>query len=947
MVDGSGPAVREPVFFGSGGSGVNDGVARVRGTGMAGYPEAGGVGQGRGDMDGGRGGSGTVGNREFAGCEGAEGVFDQCEVEIDGVEVSRVGVAEEGIGAGAAFCADELEIGGADGGAGEAGHEGGSGGAAEVDSEVEVSGGEVAPKWEVGAIVEVGEGGIGIEEGCEGGGGARRDKGEVGAWENAAENPQRRGGEDEVSDAFRLDEEDAGRGGHFGMTDVDVRGHVWEVQPAKREVVLWWERYLGDRSQYSCGNGAETVSSHAFRMSERYEIKRRIGQGGVGAVYEAFDTLLNRGVAIKRLLSEEESEVAEGGLGTDLTKEAAILSSLHHPNIITLYDIAHDEEGAFVVMELIDGETIEDVVKRGAMTEEDFGVVVEQTLGALVAAQEKSLLHRDIKPTNIMVQWLEGGGFQTKILDFGLAKYSAVPALQTVDHGGAILGSIYFLAPEQFERIPLDPRTDLYALGCVFYYCLTKSYPFDGESAPDVMMAHLEHRVEPLEEIRPDLPGALCAWVMRLMSREMDDRPSDARAALKEYRWMVDNPEDGAVPVLEAVRPPAVAFAGEAAGGGPDGGTDGVGSKSGRLIMGSAAPSREQLRRSLTSRSVATLDGGGGGGLGAIPVAVADYGAVDAGGTGVRIPKVAVIFSLVAVLAIVGVVVAVLLNRDGTAPGTAPNEGAGVPVGPVEKGPVPVTQDGIPSEGLAAHYLGWRGVLKGEGEEANSGDVVWGWEDQAPYLGGNVLRVPEGVQGGGPIFKKLDKAEIGALKGPTPGLQFSPGDALGIASSDVLGIPNNWEGGMSVCVALRAADGTHPRTLRFFGPGGEANVAKLEFLGESFSGGVGLGEGAPQFSTVKVNKDGFAIVTLVWDRGGKSQRLFSRLPKSGRNSGRMVRGEGGPDAIGRWEVGGAATEGKGGYAGEIFELAVYNRGLSGEEVDVLEGALAKRYFAEP
>ena len=85
-------------------------------------------------------------------------------------------------------------------------------------------------------------------------------------------------------------------------------------------------------------------------MSERYEIKRRIGQGGVGAVYEAFDAHLNRSVAIKRLLPDEESEVAEGGIGTDLSKEAGILSSLHHPNIISLYDIAYDEEGAFVVM---------------------------------------------------------------------------------------------------------------------------------------------------------------------------------------------------------------------------------------------------------------------------------------------------------------------------------------------------------------------------------------------------------------------------------------------------------------------------------------------------------------------------------------------------------------------------------------------------------------------
>ena len=125
--------------------------------------------------------------------------------------------------------------------------------------------------------------------------------------------------------------------------------------------------------------------------------------------------------------------------------------------------------------------------------------MVDQTLEALIAAQEIDMLHRDIKPSNVMVSWLPSGRFQVKLLDFGLAKLSQTPALQTINHGDAIMGSIYFMAPEQFDRELLDARTDLYSLGCLYYYGLTGSYPFDGDSAPEVMIAHIEHSVKPLE----------------------------------------------------------------------------------------------------------------------------------------------------------------------------------------------------------------------------------------------------------------------------------------------------------------------------------------------------------------------------------------------------------------------------------------------------------------
>jgi len=304
-------------------------------------------------------------------------------------------------------------------------------------------------------------------------------------------------------------------------------------------------------------------------MAERYEIRSKIGQGGVGAVYRAFDTQLQRMVAIKRLLPVDESELDEAP-DAMLAKEAALMSSLSHPNIISVYDAGTDTDGAFVVMEFIDGETLEDTVRRTALTENDFVSLAEQCLDGLIAAQAVGLLHRDIKPSNIMLRWLPSGKFQVKIVDFGLAKLSFKPTIQTIDHGDAILGSIFFLAPEQFERLPLDKRVDLYALGCVLYYSLTQGYPFQGDTAAAVMMSHLEHKVTDISQLRPDLPEPLARWLMRLFARDMDDRPNDAESAMAELVGAIkgvvpegapqivvdDGATASAIPVPEEASPP-------------------------------------------------------------------------------------------------------------------------------------------------------------------------------------------------------------------------------------------------------------------------------------------------------------------------------------------------------------------------------------------------------
>lgn len=264
---------------------------------------------------------------------------------------------------------------------------------------------------------------------------------------------------------------------------------------------------------------------------ERYEIKGKVGEGGRGAVYRAYDRQLNRSVAIKRLFSEGDA----GAEDDAVIKESHALSAINSPHIVRVFDVSQDEEGPYVVMEYLDGKTLHEVVSKAPLVPEDFKTVAEQSLEALIAAHESKLLHRDIKPSNLMLTWLPSGRIQLKLLDFGLAKFTEKPAIQTVAQKGSVLGSIYFMAPEQFERTPLDVRSDLYSLGCVLYYSLTGEYPFDGESVTEVMAAHIQGSCGDLASHRPDISPALCTWVMSLLARDQDGRPATAQAALKSF----------------------------------------------------------------------------------------------------------------------------------------------------------------------------------------------------------------------------------------------------------------------------------------------------------------------------------------------------------------------------------------------------------------------------
>lgn len=281
--------------------------------------------------------------------------------------------------------------------------------------------------------------------------------------------------------------------------------------------------------------------------SSRYEVLGQIAEGGLGTVYKAYDRNLRREVALKRVRADSPEEAT--AQAEQLFSEARTLSTLQHPHIVTIFDVGKDEQGAYIVMELLKGETLEDIIARGALNPFDFRELVTQTLEGMVAAHSTGLIHLDIKPQNFMVIWLPTGKFQIKILDFGLSMLAHVPTVQEMNDDGSILGSIFFMAPEQFERSPVDVRTDLYSLGCVFYFALTQSYPFQGETGPEVMASHLYHSLVPLEQLRPDLPPMVCRWVEWLICRKPEDRPVTVAQA---YEWFLagqaPTPEPPAVP---------------------------------------------------------------------------------------------------------------------------------------------------------------------------------------------------------------------------------------------------------------------------------------------------------------------------------------------------------------------------------------------------------------
>lgn len=265
-------------------------------------------------------------------------------------------------------------------------------------------------------------------------------------------------------------------------------------------------------------------------IKKRYRVERELGRGGVAEVSLALDVQLERWVAIKRM------HLDMGGVaGREkfTIREAKRLAQLQHPNIVTVYDLIETKGDLLLVMEYLVGRTVEDWEEPLAFGE--FVEVARQSLVALSAAHGMGMIHLDIKPTNIMLERTPSGHIITKLLDFGLATLLEQSVPEHDEGEEAVLGSVYNMAPEQLQREPLGVFTDLYSLGCTFYFALTRKEPFEGKSVEEVIDAHLRHDFVSLEAQRPDLPIDICRWVERLMALAPSDRPDGAQQALAEF----------------------------------------------------------------------------------------------------------------------------------------------------------------------------------------------------------------------------------------------------------------------------------------------------------------------------------------------------------------------------------------------------------------------------
>jgi len=220
-------------------------------------------------------------------------------------------------------------------------------------------------------------------------------------------------------------------------------------------------------------------------LADRYELGRLIGRGGMAEVYAARDRLLDREVAVKILRDRFRDDAAFTARFQD---EARNVARLSHPNLVVVFDTGVDAEQPFIVMERIHGRTLQQALDAGGLTEDRGLQVAADVCGALAYAHQNRLVHRDVKPGNIMLA--EDGS--VKVTDFGIARAMSD---ETVTATAAVLGTAAYLSPEQAQGKRVDARSDLYSLGVVLYELLTGQVPFSGESAVSVALQHV--RAEP------------------------------------------------------------------------------------------------------------------------------------------------------------------------------------------------------------------------------------------------------------------------------------------------------------------------------------------------------------------------------------------------------------------------------------------------------------------
>ena len=260
-------------------------------------------------------------------------------------------------------------------------------------------------------------------------------------------------------------------------------------------------------------------------LSGRYELLEKIGDGGMAVVYKGKDRLLNRFIAIKILRPEFTKDAT---FVENFKRESQAAAGLTHPNIVGVYDVGREGNINYIVMELIEGRTLNDIIEDEAPM--DYRKVIDiskQVASALKVAHKNKIIHRDVKPHNIMIT---NDGI-VKLADFGIARAVNDATLST---GSKIVGSVHYFSPEQARGNYVDERSDIYSLGIVMYEMLTGKVPFDGENPVTVALKHINEEITPPSELVAGIPPALERCVMKATSKYQTNRYSSAEEMIEE-----------------------------------------------------------------------------------------------------------------------------------------------------------------------------------------------------------------------------------------------------------------------------------------------------------------------------------------------------------------------------------------------------------------------------
>lgn len=268
-------------------------------------------------------------------------------------------------------------------------------------------------------------------------------------------------------------------------------------------------------------------------LGNRYEIIRKIGDGGMAFVYEAKDRLLNRVVAVKVLRPEfvdDEEFLAK------FKREAEAVANISHPNIVNVYDVGCDGKVNYIVMEYIDGQNLKEIIKNeGTLDEYTALDITKQIAKALGAAHKKGVIHRDIKPHNILIS---SEGRNVKVADFGIAKAATNSTMTNI---GSIIGSVHYFSPEQAKGKSVKNNADLYSLGIVLYEMLLGKVPFKGDSPISIALQHINEDIEFSLEEKTQIPQSIRTLIKKLTEKDPIDRYQSSEEVIEDIEYIEQN----------------------------------------------------------------------------------------------------------------------------------------------------------------------------------------------------------------------------------------------------------------------------------------------------------------------------------------------------------------------------------------------------------------------